>query len=64
MPRAELARALEIETMGGTAALPMVEELRGPVELGSTLVRRAGLRLAHARHLATMERLFRGTASP
>lgn len=48
-PRAEVVRALEIATMGGTAALPAVEEFVAPVEPGMTLVRRAGIRLAHAR---------------
>jgi len=48
-PRTEVVRALEIATMGGTAALPPVEALDRPVEPGMTLVRRAGLRLAHAR---------------
>ncbi|NVB39169.1 hypothetical protein G6O69_15105 [Pseudenhygromyxa sp. WMMC2535] len=49
LSRAEVVRALEVATMGGTAALPAVDEFAAPVDPGARLVRRAGIRLAHAR---------------
>ncbi len=46
--RAEVVRALVVETVRGATALPAADDA-GPVEMGMTLVRRPGARLAHAR---------------
>lgn len=46
--RAEVVRALEIETLAGTAALPPVDAYVRPVEPGMRLGRRMGARIAHA----------------